>query len=128
MKKNLLLLFAFVFSITARSQVNDFEKFAALQLINTNKAVIGLSDEDITNLRISNTYFSKNSGLRLVYLQQIFLDIPVYNQIQVLAFKNDSLVSNAGGRIAQIEKWVNVITGNPSVSAEAAVIDRKRHV
>ena len=122
MRKNLLLFPVILFSFIASSQVNDFENFAALQLINTNKAVIGLSDEDITNLRISSTYFSKNSGLRLVYLQQTFLDIPVFNQIHVLAFKNDSLVSNAGGRIAQIEKWVNVITGNPSVSAEAAVM------
>jgi len=107
MKKNLFFFLTFLGALTATSQVTDANRAAALQLVNTHKTAIGLSEADRNNFRISDSYFSKSSGLRLVYLQQTFNDIPVYNQLQVLAFRNDSLVSNAGGRIPEIEKLVN---------------------
>lgn len=99
----------------------------ALQLVKKNMTSIGLSEDDIKNSIVSNTYFNQTAGTRMVYLQQSYLDLPVYNQILVLAFKNDVLVSKAGGRISSIEK----MTGNgiPSVSAETALLtalaDRK---
>jgi extracellular elastinolytic metalloproteinase len=132
MKKFLLLSVILACFFVSKAQVSENDRNIALQLVNSHKTVIGLSDADGNNFKVSDSYFSKTSGLRHVYLQQTFLDIPVYNQIQVLAFKNDSLVSNMGGRIAGIEKQINVSSGIPSVSAEmavrAAIADRKLEV
>ena len=122
MRKRLLLFLSLTFSIIAFSQVTVEERNAAMQLVNANRTAIGLSENDISNLKVTNAYYSATSGLMLVYLQQTYKDIPVYNQIQVLAFKNDSLVSNAGGRIPGIENLVNTPNGIPAVSAEAALL------
>jgi uncharacterized repeat protein (TIGR01451 family) len=113
------LLFFFLLS---NAQTNNVEKNAALQIVGVNKAIIGLTDDDLNNLDVSNSYVDKTIGVRYVYLQQTYKSIPVYNQIQVLAFKNNQLMSNAGGRIAEFDKKVNVISGMPSVTASNAVM------
>ncbi len=132
MRKLLLLSVTLACFFVSKAQVSESDRNIAMQLVNSHKTSIGLSGADGNNFKVSDSYLDKTSGLRLVYLQQTFKDIPVYNQIQVLAFKNDSLVSNAGGRIADIEKLVNVSNGIPSVSAEtavrAAIADRKLEV
>lgn len=95
----------------------------ATQLIKQHKSMIGLSDNDIEkNVLISDSYYDKISGTTLVYLQQSYLDLPIYNQLQVLAFKNNKLVSNTGGRIDGIEERLNGNAGIPEVSAETAII------
>jgi subtilisin-like proprotein convertase family protein len=113
------LLFFFLLS---NAQTNNVEKNAALQIVGVNKTIIGLTDDDLNNLDVSNSYVDKTIGVRYVYLQQTYKSIPVYNQIQVLAFKNNQLMSNAGGRIAEFDKKVNVISGMPSVTASNAVM------
>ena len=57
----------------------------------------------------------------MVYLQQSFKDIPVFNQMQVLAFKGDKLVSATGGRIPGLDKLVNLQNALPITSAKDAV-------
>ncbi|HNP55296.1 MAG TPA: M36 family metallopeptidase, partial [Ferruginibacter sp.] len=91
------------------------------EMVYKNQQAIGLTDADIRNSVISDTYFNRTSGTRLVYLQQTYLDIPVYNQILTLSFKDGRLVYKSGQRILGIEKKVNVKTGIPTVMAEQAV-------
>jgi hypothetical protein len=121
--RKLYFLFIALFSvITVAAQDRNAEVAEALRLVNANLSAIGIAAEDLNNSKISDTYISSTSGLRLVYLQQSFNGLPVYNQIQTLAFRNDSLVSKAGERVPGIENLVNVKTGTPSIHAESAVM------
>lgn len=120
MRKLLLLLFTiFTFSII-NAQVSDADAAIAQKLIAKNSAVIGLSAEDLQNVLVSSTYKTVD-GLQMVYLQQSYLGIPVYNQLQVLAFQNEKLVSNAGGRIPNIQKSIKGNNGIPVVSVVTAL-------
>jgi len=123
MKKNLLfllpLLLCFVFS--SRSQVTDNEKKLALGLVQTNSPVTGLTPDDLNNSIVANTYVIPGSNIRMVYLQQSYQGIPVYNQMQVLAFKDDKLVSNAGGRLKTLNELSRNANSVPAVSSINAV-------
>lgn len=120
--RKLLLLFVAGFSLltTVTAQLSESDRNAARQVVSKNSAAIGLTAEDLKNIVVSSTYVSPE-GIRMVYLYQSYKDIPVYNQMHVLAFKNEKLVSAAGGRIPLLEQKVNSITGTPSVALQDAV-------
>lgn len=119
MRKLLFLLTTLSFTVT-QAQVADADKKLALDLLAANSQAAGLSVSDQQNALVSSTYKTMD-GLQMVYLQQAHLGVPVYNQLQVMAFKNGKLVSNAGGRIASIEKYIKVNNPLPAVSAVTAV-------
>ena len=121
MKKFLFVFIAtlsFYFSI---AQVSDADKNAALQTVSTNQKALGLSADDLSNLEVSNSYIDNTTGIRYVYLQQTYKGIPVFNQLQVLSFRDNKLLSHAGERIGSMQKLVNVNTGLPAITAESAV-------
>jgi len=115
-----IFLFIFIVAITCKTSAQKNDNAIALELITNNHALIGLSEEDLNDVIIKNSYFDRFMGVHLVYLQQSYIGLPVYNEIQVLAFKNGKLVSATGDRIRKIEK----LAGNdvaPAYAAEAAV-------
>lgn len=120
MRKLLLLAIAFVSISNIHAQVSESDASFARQLVTKNSTAIGLSNSDQQNVLISSTYRTMD-GLQMVYLQQSHLGIPVYNQLQVLAFKNEKIVSNTGGRIPNIQKSISVNNRIPSVSVVTAL-------
>lgn len=92
MKKFLLLLTTALYFISATAQISEADINFAKQLVTKNQAAIALSAEDQQNFLVTSTYKTAE-GLQMVYLQQTYLGIPVYNQLQVLAFRNEKLVS-----------------------------------
>ncbi|MEO7314178.1 MAG: M36 family metallopeptidase, partial [Ginsengibacter sp.] len=82
---------------------------------------MGVNSDDINNVIVTNAYKDKISGMNLIYLQQTYMDVPVYNSLQVIALKDDAVLSVAGGRIAKMEEKINVARTVPSVSAKSAV-------
>lgn len=127
MKTRLLILIAVVSSFSSFAQSN--EKNWAIELVKKHKAFLGLSDSDVGNSIVSDSYFNKTAGTQMVYLQQSYLRIPVYNVMMTLAFKNDKPVSKSGGRIKNIQRLVNSTDGLPLIDAQIAVMaalsDRK---
>ena len=128
MKKNLLLYLAILIGncqIFAQTDDNAI----ALQLVRKNASQIGISNQELNNVIVSNTYYDNTSKTRLVYLQQSYLGLPVYNQLHVLAFRNDQLVSKAGSSISGIEKKTGFTQVMPKLTADMAVLaalkDRK---
>ncbi|MBK7560385.1 MAG: M36 family metallopeptidase [Chitinophagaceae bacterium] len=121
MKKFLLFLSLLVCVIVAKAQVNENDKNIALQLVQKNSAGIGLLQNDLDNSIITGTYIVPGTEIRMVYLQQSLKSIPVYNQLHVLAFKNDQLVSVTGSRIAAIEQKINNDRSTPLITAVDAV-------
>ena len=78
--RKIVLLFITVFSLfDSQAQTNDSEAIIAHNLIFKNKDAIGLSSESLSNYIISSTYENEGSGCRMVYLQQSFRGISVYN-------------------------------------------------
>jgi extracellular elastinolytic metalloproteinase len=93
----------------------------AADLIRKNAASLGLSKNDLQNLRISSAYVDRISGASLVYAQQTYKGVDVFNAIQTYAFKNQNLVSAAGARIAKMDELANVKNIKPAVTAEKSV-------
>ena len=112
------LLF-FVYQVSAQN-VNA-EEPVATSLVSASKAELGLSSNDLQQVMVSSSYMDNATGIRMVYLTQTYKGIPVYNQMLVLAFKEDKLVSKAGAFNHSLEKLINIKSGVPSVSAESAV-------
>jgi len=76
---------------TTAQQEGDTRQRAA-GLLRKNLPATGLSQERIKNYVITDAYADRKSGTFLVYLQQTYQGIPVYNKIGVYIFKNDTLI------------------------------------
>ena len=122
MKKQLLLIGILFCSFASIAQVNPQDRALAMELLKNNMSAAGLTSEDLNNIEISSTYINSGSGIRMIYTQQTFKSIPVFNKMQVIAFKNDKLVSLTGGRIQSIEQLVNVKNAVPQISSAQAVL------
>ncbi|MBK8608582.1 MAG: M36 family metallopeptidase [Chitinophagaceae bacterium] len=122
MKKIFLFLMPLLFCVfSMNAQTFNAEENAAISLVSASKASLGLSADDMNNVQVSSTYYDNTAGVRMVYLNQTYQSIPVYNQMLVLAFKGEKLVSQAGTFNRGVAKWANVKTVMPSVTAESAV-------
>ena len=119
MKRILLLLHFvfFAFFVQAQQDKSDL----AMQLVSKNSAAIGLSQEQLANLTLSSTYYNDAAGTQMVYLLQTHKGLPIYNQMLVLAFKNEKLVSNAGKLITSLDSVTQHQSALPSLNAESAV-------
>lgn len=93
---------------------------AAMELIRKNASAIELSKTDLFDSRISDAY-TDESGITIIYLQQTYKGIDVFNSIQTTAFQNDRLVSSSGKRITNIAQMVNVKDATASFSPGDAV-------
>ena len=120
MRKVLLLCGLLLITFIMQAQVNENDAAIARQLVTSNSTAIGLTTDDLSNFIVSATYQTKE-GIRMVYLQQSYKDLPVYNVMQVLAFKNGKLVSSTGGRLNAISERANSFSATPSVDAGIAV-------
>ena len=104
-----------------QSLAQDVDKTIAMQLLLKNVSTTGFSRQDITNSIISSAYYNKMSGTQLIYLQQSFRGLPIWNKVQTLAFKNGQLVSKAGERMNSMEKISGGQTAEPVITPTAAV-------
>ena len=111
-----LLLVVFVAQATL-AQSNA----VAMELVRQNSTALGLSANDLDNSSISSSYVITGTNIRMVYLQQQYKGLPVFNQLQVIAFNNGVPVSNAGGRIADMDNKAAAYSGSPLITAAAAV-------
>ena len=112
------LLFC-VFSINAQNK--NAEENAAFSLVSASKATLALSAEDLGNVMVSSTSYDDASRIRMVYLIQTYMGVPVFNQMLVLAFRDGKLLSQAGAFNHSLQKFATGKTGMPAVAAAAAV-------
>lgn len=120
MKRILIPLLWALIASTSYAQTND-EK-AVFDLLKKNSAALGLSDNDIANSVVTTSYIITNTNIRMVYLQQTYKGLPVFNKLNVLAFRDGKPVSVAGERVASMEKVAIPENGIPVVAAPAAVL------
>lgn len=118
MKKNLLFFVLQLCIAVTYAQKNNDE---AIRLIRGNLNQIGLTEEDLNNSMVSDFIPEKGNGQTIVYLQQAYAQIPVYNQLEVLAFRGGKFLSASGGRMKGFERLVALQPQHPSKSAADAV-------
>ena len=119
MKK--FLLFCVFLTTAFITKAQELTRTSAMQLVAKNRTAIGLSEDQLNNLKLSSTYYNELQGTQMIYLLQTYKGLPVYNKMLVLAFKNDTVVSNAGKLIQDIEKITFIQAAAPSVMARDAV-------
>ncbi len=118
--KKLFVVVALLSSFFVKAQ--DLNKQVVVDLLEKNKANIGLTSVDIDNSIISNAYKSPSSGLTFIYLQQSHNGLPIFNQLKTIVFKEGNLVSNEGFRIENIDALTKQIRVFPSVTPTDALI------
>lgn len=92
----------------------------ALRFLKENAAKMGLSSQDVADIRITDEYQSKNNGITHVWLQQQYAGIPVFNALIGLHVLPNGEVRYVSHRlVAQLGGKVN--TTAPSLSAYKSV-------
>jgi uncharacterized repeat protein (TIGR01451 family) len=91
------------------------------QLISANIKYSGLVANDLNNVRIADAYYNAQSKTLLVYLQQTYKGVDVYNALQVMAFKDDKLVSVKSTRISKIQQKASTDNIQTNYSATDAL-------
>src|SRR6266542_4387584 len=100
--KFVALFFALLFGSATAIFGQQVDAKTATGVIVKNAAAIGLSKSDLKNYRVSDAYIDELSGLTMIYMQQTYKGIDVFNSIQTLAFKNDQLFTVSRSRRAKI--------------------------
>ena len=100
---------------------SSFNKEQALHLVSENAAGLGLTTADISGVLVSDAYFDKIANVNMVYIQQTYKGVPIYNSIKTIAFRNGKVVSNTGLFETKLSVRANVPNGLPVVSAAIAV-------
>ncbi len=85
-----------------------------------------LSRADLADAIVTKTFTDKVSGVEYVYLQQTYKQIPVYNQMVTLAFKNDKLVYSSGKFRKKTE--MSLLPAAAGISAADAVVQAAQHL
>jgi hypothetical protein len=121
MRKILLLTALLVCAFISRAQsVDEKDKAISEQLIRANKDALRLSTDEVNNLIVQTAYQIPNTDIRMAYMQQSYKEIPVYNKLLVLAFKNGRLVSQSGDILHQIEDMAQKNSGIPTIDVSTA--------
>ncbi len=96
------------------------DKIAAKNLVLSHAKELGLSANDQQNFFVSDAY-STEDGITLVYANQSYKQVPVMNQIYVLSFRGDKLLSQAGAFVQNMEGATKGASAAATVTASAAV-------
>jgi subtilisin-like proprotein convertase family protein len=122
MRKVLLLSVLTVCTLVSLAQVSDNAKRAALDLVRKNETAIKLPGNGMNDVKVSATYKITGTDISMVYLQQTYQGIPVYNQLKTLAFDAAGKVASDAGDFANsIEKLSHFASAVPGISPVAAV-------
>lgn len=83
------------------------------------KSDLNLNDQDLNHLIVTNSYYSKNTDLTQVYINQTFNGIKIFNAISSLAIKDDKVFYYANRFINDISNKVNSMS--PTMSPISAI-------
>lgn len=122
----LVLLSMIVVPGTAQNRTLNREQ--GLQLVKENAAILGFSQDDISALMVSDAYYDKTANVDLVYINQMYKGVKIYNAIKTLAFRNGKVVSSAGNFYSKLTVISNSQTGKPEISASIAVAAAATHI
>ncbi len=110
----LVVLFFCVINVFSQSQNS-----VLINYLNQESDKLGLNRNDFDGLKITDNTFSKSMNLDLIYAQQHYQDIPVYNAIGSFAVKNNNVVNLQHSFINNLSDKIQNTTY--SLSPESAI-------
>ena len=126
MKKNYIVcliatVFLFAFQLgQAQSNLSNNEFGSLIQnWLDQNKDKYELSENDLSSLLVSDSYFSKKTRINHVYVNQAYQGIKIKNAISSVAVRDSYVFYYDNGLIQNIGSKINTIT--PAINAEAAI-------
>jgi uncharacterized repeat protein (TIGR01451 family) len=117
----LLLALTFVLAVSEGfTQDNREVRAKALSYLQQHYFDLELTQQDVADTRITDSYLSKNNGVTHVWIQQQFQGIPVFNGLIGLHVAPDAKVYHVGHRFVQdIQRKAN--TTLPALNASKAL-------
>ncbi|MDP5082389.1 MAG: T9SS-dependent M36 family metallopeptidase [Winogradskyella sp.] len=100
------------------SQSSDYEALI-INYLEKKSANFNFTDQDIERLVVTNAYYSENTDLTQVYVNQTYEGIKIFNAISSAAIKDNTVIYYANRFLSDISKKVN--TTSPSYSPISAV-------
>ncbi|WP_034060983.1 T9SS-dependent M36 family metallopeptidase [Lacinutrix jangbogonensis] len=126
MKKNHIVgliatVFLFAFQLVqAQTNLASNEYGSRIQnYLDQNKDKYDLSENDLSNLLVSDAYFSQKTAINHIYVNQAYQDIKIHNAISSVAVRNSHVFYYANAFIDNIAAKVNTVT--PSIDGQAAI-------
>src|SRR5882672_2024288 len=104
MKKFLHLLFLLI-PFCALAQLQPATEYFS-NLLKKNLTLLGITESNSENWRISDAYLDKHNNIKYVYVQQTFKGVDIDKAITPLSFKNDKLVT---GRLNSFQKDIKTM-------------------
>lgn len=114
--KKVLLLLAFITVSIASAQ--DFSS-AVSSYLSDNRTELGLQPQDVAEFAISSQSFSKSMELDIVYVNQAYEGIEIFNSTSPFVIKNGTVVNATLAFVENLTQKVNATT--PSNTAAAAI-------
>ncbi len=117
----LLLVCALACSVSANfAQNNRTAREQALSFLQQQYAILGLTQQDVADTRITDEYVTKHNGITHVWIQQQHRGIPVFNGLIGLNVASNGKVYHVGHRFIH-DLQQNANTALPSLSAAKAL-------
>ncbi len=91
-KSTILCVVALLFAVAGSAQTHSE---LALNYMRANPQEFGLGASDVKELKVTNETFFKPAGLTNVYIQQLYLGIPIHNAIFSVHIKDGQVVSSS---------------------------------
>ena len=127
MKKNYIVgrittvfLFAFQFEQAQSDLTNNQYGSLIRNWLDQNKYKHQLSENDLSSLLVSDSYFSKKTKINHVYVNQSYQGIKISNAISSFAVRDNYVFYNDNRFIKNIASKVN--TFSPAISAQDAIV------
>jgi thiamine pyrophosphokinase len=120
-----LIVFVCVFAFATLTNAQDYETTIKDHL-EANRSTLGITDQDISGLTISDEVFSRKSTTTHVYATQSINNIEVFNGNVNVAFKDGTIIHVASNLQKDIASRVNgvspVLTPAQAASQAAASV------
>ena len=117
-----------IFISAANAQNKAFTKEQGLQLVRENAATLGFTPDNINEIVVSDAYYDKTANVNLVYVQQTYKGVKIYNAIKAIAFRNGKVMSNSGTFYNKLSTKANSTTAVPEIAAAVAVANAATNV
>lgn len=111
-------MFLLALFVAAMVQAQDYTQVIQSYL-NTNKAPLGLTSQDVQEIEISSQTFSKSMQVENVYFTQKHQGIEIFNSVSAAAVKNNAVAYVAMGFTQNVNQKAN--TTSPGITAVNAV-------
>lgn len=126
MKKNYLLpilalvmLFASQSGLAQDRLVDNQYGTLILNWLNSNKDNYNLTANDLSDLQVSDAYYSKKSKINHVYVNQAYDGIKIHGAVSSVAVRQNSVFYYGNALISDIASKVN--TTSPTITPEGAI-------